>query len=206
MPSSYTASLRFEQQFTGENVNTWGVRLNTLFGRADFAIAGIATIPLTGNYTLTSSNSSDDEARAAILKFTGTVGGIVTIPSVSKTYTVWNANASAVTLSAGGDTVTIDPGDVVDVFCDGADVQPLGYADSGGNLLSIKDYIAQSVLAVAVGSLPAAAGNAGKYLYCNGSTWLPRLPVTTDLSDYTTDQAAKATEALGRAVAFAVAL
>ncbi len=206
MPSSYSARLRFELQFTGENVNTWGVRLNTVVTRVDFAIAGMATVPMSGvPYSLTASNTADDESRAAILKLTGTGGGEATIPAVTKKYTVWNTNTGAVTLTAGGDSVAIDPGDVVDVICDGTDVLPLGFADSGGNLLSIKQWIDAAALASLTG-LPAAAGNTGKYLYSNGATWIPRLPVTTDLSDYTSDQATKTAAARGEAIAFAVAL
>jgi len=210
MPSSYSASLRLELQFTGENVNTWGVRLNSLFTRADFAIAGRAIVALTGaNYALTSSNTADDEARAAVLEFTGTGGCTVTIPSVAKQYTVQNsANAAVVIATGAGATVSVDPGDVVQVVCDGANVEPLGYA-VGGILLSTKDYIAQAILG-ATGSLPAASGNAGKYLFSNGSTWLPRAPVVADLTDYASDQAAKAaaaaTLATARAIAFAIAL
>lgn len=205
MPSSYTASLRFEKQFTGENVNTWGDRLNTLFDRADFAIAGVTTKALTGDYTLTSSNTATDEARAAILKFTGSGSFTVTIPSVSKKYVVVNGCSGTLTVTCGGESVSIDTGDVETVVCDGVDVLPLGYADSGGNLLSIKDYIAAQILGSLAG-LPATAGNAGKYIYTNGTSVSWRLPVTTDLADYTTDQAAREAAALGRAVAFAIAL
>lgn len=210
MPSSYSASLRFELQFTGENVNTWGIRLNSLFSRADFAIAGRATIPLTGaSYALTSSNTADDEARASTLEFTGTGGVTVTIPSLPKKYTVQNSASAAVVISTGaGTTVSVDPGDVVDILCDGTNVEPLGYK-VGATLLSTKDYIAQAVIG-ATGSLPAAAGNTGKYLYSNGSTWLPRTPVVADVSDYASDQATKAAAALvttkALAIAFAIAL
>jgi hypothetical protein len=79
MPSSFSASLRFELQFTGENTNTWGVKLNTALSRVDFAVAGRASIALSGTpYILTVSNLSDDEARASTLEFTG-VGTTVTI-------------------------------------------------------------------------------------------------------------------------------
>lgn len=206
MPSSYSASLRFELQFTGENVNTWGVRLNTLFNRADFSIAGLAPIELSGApYTLTASNTADDQSRAAILKFTGIGGGTVTIPSVSKTYTVWNANAGVVVLTAGGATVSIDPGDVVKVFCDGTDVRPaVGYADSGGNLLSLKDYIAAQVFASSTG--PAVTGNAGKFRTNNGFVESWQFITIANVTDYASDQAAKITAARGEAIAFAVAL
>lgn len=201
MPSSYTASLRFEKQFTGENVNTWGVRLNSGFDRVDFSIAGrVAVVMTAATYTLTSSNSSDDEARAAILAVSGT-GGTIIIPSVSKNYRVENSALTAVVISTGsGTTVQVDPGDVVDVFCTGTAVKTLGY-----NSLSLKDYIASVLLGATIG-LPAVAGNAGKYMYTNGSSVVWRTPITTDLSDYTSDQSTKAADALGKAIAFAIAL
>lgn len=200
MPSSYTASLRFEQQFTGENVNTWGVRLNATTARIDFSIAGRASVIVSGTYALTSANASDDEARAAVIACVGT-GGTLTIPSVTKLYRIENGcSAAVIVTTGGGSTVTVDAGDTTDVHCDGTNVKTPGV---GG--LSYKQYIASAVIG-ATGSLPASAGNAGKYLYSNGSTWFPRLPVVTDISDYGSDQATKIAAARGEAIAFAVAL
>jgi hypothetical protein len=205
MPSSYSASLRFELQFTGENVNTWGVHLNSAISRIDYAIAGIATINTDGGiYTLTATNTADDEARAATLLITG-LGGTVVIPELPKRYRVINDATSAVVISAGNITATVDAGDIVDVVCTGTNVFSQGYTDSGGNRLTIKQYIAAQVLGSLAG-MPATSGNAGKFLYTNGSSALWRLPVTTDISDYTSDQAAKSAAALGRAIAFAIAL
>ncbi len=64
MPSSYSASLRFELQFTGENINTWGTKLNTVFSHVDFTVAGLFTKALTADYALSTANAADDEARA----------------------------------------------------------------------------------------------------------------------------------------------
>src|ERR1700761_6660069 len=101
MPSSWSSSLRFELQFTGENINLWGDKLNTVLNHADFAVAGCLTKALTADYVLSTANAGDDEARAAALKFTGAGPFTVTIPSVSKLYAVWNACAGAVTLTTG---------------------------------------------------------------------------------------------------------
>src|SRR3569833_1296827 len=131
MPSSYSASLRFELQFTGENVNTWGSRLNLALSRVDFSIAGVSTINTDGGtYVLSSSNTADDEARAATLIFTG-LGGAVNIPSVPKHYRLVSRASAAVTVTAGSAAVPVDAGDVVDAVCDGSAVIPLGYRDSG---------------------------------------------------------------------------
>ena len=63
MPSSYTSSLRFELQFTGENLNLWGDKLNAALSRADDAIGGWLTKALTADYTLATANGAADEAR-----------------------------------------------------------------------------------------------------------------------------------------------
>lgn len=169
MPSSWSPSLRFELQFTGENINLWGEKLNAALSRADYAIAGFTTIPLvTSPYALTTANGSADEARSAMLKFTGTSAFTVTIPAVSKTYVVWNACSGIVTLTTGaGATVAIDPGDIVIVLCDGTNVKTLGY---GG--YSIKDYIAAQLLASST-ALPGQLGNSSKWLKTDGTnaTW-----------------------------------
>jgi hypothetical protein len=132
-----------------------------------------------------------------MLKFTGVGGYTVTVPSVSKQYILWNACTGTVTISTGaGATVVMNSGDKIVVWSDGSAVYQLGFAGYG-----LKDYIDQAVLG-ATGSLPAAAGNSGKFIYSNGTAWVPRTPVTTDLSDLTTYTAS----ATALAIAFAVSL
>jgi len=196
MPSSWTPSLRFEQQFTGENINTWGDRLNSVLGRADYAVAGWLTKPLTGHVALTSANDADDEARAATLKFTGGAGPFtVTLPAVSKTYLVWNACAGPVTLTTGaGPSLTIDPGDIVWAASDGAAVTTPGYGGA-----SIKDWVSSVAWSYNAGALPAQTGNAGKFVRTDGVNASWQALSTADLTDY-------ATAVKGLALAFAVAL
>lgn len=182
MPSSWSSSLRFELQFTGENINLWGEKLNTALARADYAIAGWLTKPLTGSTQLSVVNDGPDEARAAMVKFTGTLSqpAMVTIPSVSKTYLVWNAADRAVTLTTGaGAAVTVDPGDIVWAACDGVGVRTPGY---GG--LSIKDYVAAAGFSEV--ELPAQTANAGKYLKTDGTNATWQAPAASDLADYQT--------------------
>ncbi|WP_309607149.1 hypothetical protein [Phenylobacterium sp.] len=194
MPSSWSASLRFELQFTGENINLWGDKLNAVLAHADYAVAGFLTKPLTGNVALATANAGDDEARAAMLKFTGAGPFTVTLPSVSKVYLVWNACAAAVTLTTGaGATVSVDAGDIVQVACDGANVKTPGY---GG--ISIKDWVAATAWTYNAGALPAQAGNAGKFVKTDGVTASWQAVASTDLSDNAAF--------LGRAVALAVVL
>ncbi|WP_421935221.1 hypothetical protein [Phenylobacterium sp.] len=181
MPSSWSPSLRFELQFTGENINLWGEKLNAALSRADYAIAGWLTKPLTGHATLSAVNDGVDEARAAMIRFTGTLAepATVSIPAVSKTYLVWNAADRVVTITAGGTSVPIDPGDIVWVACDGANVRTPGY---GG--LSIKDYVAAAGFSAV--ELPAQAANAGKYLKTDGTSATWQAPSVADLADYQT--------------------
>lgn len=179
MPSSYSASLRFELQFTGENINLWGEKLNSALSRVDSAIAGFTTITLTGAaYTLSTANGSADEARSAILKFTGAPSTIF-IPPVSKRYEVWNACSGPITITTGsGDTVAIEATDRVVVFCDGANVKTLGYG-----AYDLKTYITSQT--AAAGAVPGTVGHLGKFLKVTAdggpSTW--QQPASTDLSD-----------------------
>lgn len=202
MASSATTRLRLEKQGAGENLNTWGApKLNTVFDLIDSAIAGLSTIALTGNYSLTSTNYAADEARSALLKFTGAGPFTVTIPSVSKQYLIWNACTGAVTITTGaGTTVVVDAAAKVVVFCDGSNVGEPGYAGYG-----LKTYIDSAVLS-ATGSLPAVTGNAGKYVYTDGATSYWKAAVVADVSDYASDQAAKLATATGLAVALAIVL
>lgn len=194
MPSSWSPSLRFELQFTGENINLWGDKLNAVLAHADFAVAGFVTKALVGNYILTTANAADDEARAAMLKFTGAGPWTVTIPSLSKTYLIWNACSAGLTISTGsGTVVVVDPGDMLHVFCDGANVNTPGY---GG--LSTKAYIS-SVAFSSSGVLPAQLGNAGKFVKTDGTNGSWAFVNATDVVNLTPTIDA-------RAIAFSIAV
>lgn len=196
MPSSWSPSLRFELQFTGENVNLWGEKLNATLAHADYAVAGWLIKPLTSDTALSSANAADDEARAATIKFTGGAGPFtVTIPAVSKTYLVWNACAGPVTLTTGaGAGAIVDPGDVVWVTTDGATIKTPGYGGA-----SIKEWVSAMAWSGAVGSLPAQPGNGGKVVKTDGTNASWQTLSTADLTDY--PSAVK-----GLALAFAIAL
>ncbi len=196
MPSSWTPSLRFEQQFTGENINLWGEKLNAVLQHVDYAVAGWLTKPLTGNVALTTANAPDDEARTAMVKFTGGAGPFtVTLPAVSKTYLVWNACAGPVVLTTGaGGTVTVDPGDIIWALTDGGAVKTPGYGGA-----SIKDWVSAVAWSYNAGALPAQSGNAGKFVTSDGTNASWQGLSSANLSDY-------ATAVKGLALAFAIAL
>jgi hypothetical protein len=183
MPSSWSPSLRFELQFTGENINLWGDKLNAVLGHADYAVAGWLTKPLTGNSALTTANAGDDEARAAMIKFTGGAGPFtVTLPAVSKAYMIWNACSGPLTLTTGaGTTLSVDAGDIVLAFCDGASVKTPGYGGA-----AIKDWVSNLAWTYNAGALPAQAGNAGKFVKTDGTTASWQALSAADLSDYQT--------------------
>ena len=201
MPSSYTPNDRFEQQFTGENVNTWGNRLNNVIAMIDLAIAGFRTIALTGNYTLTSVNGNDDEARNAILKMTGTGAFAVTIPSVSKVYDIWNACTGTVTITTGaGSTADILPGEIMTVVCDASSVYRVVSQSMGGARLQnvgapvapsdavTKAYADALAWQTQSGILPAQPGNAGSILTTNGTNALWETNTISNIADYASDQ------------------
>jgi len=214
MPSSWSASLRFELQFTGENINLWGDKLNVVLSHADYAIAGWLTKALSGDVALTTANASDDEARAAMIKFTGAGPFTVTIPSVSKSYLVWNACTAAVTLTTGaGATAVVAPAERVGLICDGAGVYRLQPTDfAGARVTSVADpsapqdaatkgYVDATAFAGMSGAFPGQGGNAGKVLRTDGTTPSWQALSTADLADLSTYSTTRNAFAVAMAVA-----
>ena len=110
---------------TGEKGGLWGAITNTNVGTLlEQAVTGARTISISGNYTLTALDGADDEARNAVLVFTGALAGNVNIiiPSVPKTYVVRNStsggNTVTIKTSAGAGAV-IANGNTALVYCDG---------------------------------------------------------------------------------------
>ena len=125
MVSTATSRLRLNKQGTGDNVNTWGTTLNTqALDLTDEAVAGVETIALTGNHTLTATNYVSDQARNMGLRFTGSLvaGATITIPAVEKVYFVVNDAGQTLTFSAGGVTGVVENGRRKWIACDGTDV------------------------------------------------------------------------------------
>lgn len=199
MPSSYT-DLGLEQQAAGENTNTWGApKLNNALGRINNLIGGFYTVTLTGDYSLTTSNSStsqaDNTGRQALLKFNGTLSSnaTITVPSVGMQWCVWNNTNKNLTFTTGaGTTVVVDAGDKNVIWCDGSNVHQIFFGNLG-----LKDYI--GAISASAGAVPGNTGQAGKYLYTDGTNNIWRQPSTSDLSDYQT-------AIVGAQIAFAVAL
>jgi hypothetical protein len=176
MVSTYS-SLGFNKQGTGDNSNTWGVKLNDeVIDLIDEAIRGRAAFACSGAVTLTATNAVSNQARCAILHITSGTGGTVTIPDISKLYLVYNQASGNVVISASGGTdATIESGDATVVFCDGTNVRPLMIAG-----LSLRDYIAAATLSEV--ELPSQTGNSGKFIRTDGTNATWQTILSTDIS------------------------
>jgi microcystin-dependent protein len=138
MPSTYDPLLRLELQAVGENATTWGTKTNNNLELLAQAISGVIDVPLTGtSYTLTTNNGSSDQARNAVLNFTGTLAANcdVIVPSVDKPYIVRNSTSggySVVVKTSAGSGVTVSPGSTQLIYCDSTNVQgPVGGPPTG---------------------------------------------------------------------------
>lgn len=120
---AFSPSIRIEEQAVGANENTWGLVLNTGFELIDAAIAGAVTVALPdANSSLTVADGAPDQARNAVLIFTGTLsaGRDVVIPAVSKIYIVRNQATQAVTVRVSGQPgVAVASGQTTLLWCDG---------------------------------------------------------------------------------------
>lgn len=127
MTSTPTKRLRADKQFTGDNKDTWGIRINNDLDLVDEAF-GVASLTINGNYTLTANNFTSDEGRRLVLQLSGTGmegsgPAMITIPAVDKPYFVDNGCASDVIVGfPGGDTVVIRAGTAFWLYSDGVNV------------------------------------------------------------------------------------
>jgi len=224
MPSSYTSSFRLNIQAPGDNLNTWGTILNNgVFQLLEDALAGAVTQALSGSLTLSSVNGATDQARCLALNITSGTGGTITAPGVKKLYFVRNAASGAVVVTTGaGATASFAAGEVG--FCyspDGINFYKTSVTTAfGGAILTgvgtpsaatdaaTKGYVDGVAFTMAAGALPGQGGNAGKFLSTDGTTasWQTPTVTTSQITDYASDQAAKAAAATKLAVAFAAAL
>lgn len=183
MASTYTASLRFNLQGLGDNINTWGLILNSgVFQLVDTSIAGRYGFTLSGNATLTSVNGGVDQSRNAILDVTGGTGGTLTISAVSKLYYVKNASTGGVTVTCGAGSATVESGEASFVMCDGGNVTkllPKGFpTPANGTDAANKAYV-DGIAFQTTGALPGInPGTAGLFVGNNGTTafWTSPFP------------------------------
>lgn len=182
MPSTYSSRFRLNFQAPGDNLNTWGLVLNSgVFQLLEDAIAKRVAFALSGPKTLTTANGADDEARSAFLDVTSGSGGAITIPAVEKLYAVRNGASGDVSITTGGATnATVKPGEVGWVVSDGANVRRVQFTDYlgaritgvgtpiSGTDAATKAYVdAQAFNAV---NLPGQGpGTVGKFIQSDGS-------------------------------------
>jgi hypothetical protein len=188
MPSSFTPLNRFEEQNPGENLNTWGSKLNAdTIALIDFAISGRMALTPSGPITLTTANGAADQGRSAILDLTSGTGGTITIPALSHVYQVRNnCSGNAVFTTGSGTSATVEPGSFATVICDGTNCYRFAdAADIAVALAAAEAYTDAAAFSSASGNLPGQGGNAGKFLVTNGTSpsWLAitSLNVTTAL-------------------------
>jgi hypothetical protein len=141
MPSSPSPLLGVELQALGENLNTWGdTKLNDVIKRLEEAIAGAVSIAVEANVSLTSTDYVQNQARYAMLIFTGTGGFNITCPATAKMYLVKNSCAAAVTFTHGsGTTVSVGAGAIKWVATDGSDfftAEEIDYLPLAGGTLT----------------------------------------------------------------------
>lgn len=195
MPSSASPNLRLDFQATGENVNTWGNKLNTnALQLLEDAISSRAAFTLSGPKTLTAANFATDEARCAVLDITGGTGGTITIPGVEKLYLVRNAAAGDVILTTGsGTTATFKPGDVGNCFCDNTNVRQAVVRDFQGAKITgvgaptadtdaaTRKFVLDTAFASSSGTFPGQPGNQNRFLGTDGAAagWADPLPLQT---------------------------
>lgn len=129
MASTYTSLLRLEKQANGENDSSWGTKLNTVLDLVDAAIAGRAAVTHSdaASYTLTTANSSSDEARQMIVDVSGalTAARNTVVPTSSKLYCYKNGTSGgyATTVkTSGGTGISVPNGKRTMLACDGTNV------------------------------------------------------------------------------------
>jgi hypothetical protein len=128
MTTAYTSLLGLALPVTGELSGTWGQIVNdSITSLVDTSVAGTTNVSADSNVTLTTTTGASNQARQAILLFSGARTAIrtVTAPAQSKIYTVINATTGgfAVTLVGAGPTtgVTIANGARTVVAWNGSD-------------------------------------------------------------------------------------
>ena len=126
MASSYSTRLKIELINPGEQSGSWGTTTNNNLDKSiEQAIAGVLEVAMGSSSAQTTTLSTgngpqaqaDNQARQAVLRFTGTAGGAggthtVQFPAVQKTYMLINSSSTAtitMRLGASGNTTVLLP-------------------------------------------------------------------------------------------------
>jgi hypothetical protein len=144
MTTAYTSLLGLALPVTGELSGTWGDTVNnSITSLLDTSVAGTTNVSADSNVTLTTTTGASNQARQAILLFSGARTAIrtVTAPAQSKIYTVINATTGgfAVTLVGAGPTtgVTIVAGESAVCAWNGSDFVKVSNTGGSGTFTNL---------------------------------------------------------------------
>jgi len=144
MTTAYTSLLGLALPVTGELSGTWGSVVNdSITSLVDTSVAGTTNVSADSNVTLTTTTGASNQARQAILLFSGARTAIrtVTAPAQSKIYTVINATTGgfAVTLVGAGPTtgVTIVAGESAVCAWNGSDFVKVSNTGGSGTFTNL---------------------------------------------------------------------
>ncbi len=107
MASTFSDRLKIELIGNGEQSGSWGTTTNNNLSQCiEQAIAGVETIAISGDVTLSTGNGpqaqTDNQARQACLIFTGSTTATVTVPAQEKIYHIYNNSSAVITLRITG--------------------------------------------------------------------------------------------------------
>jgi hypothetical protein len=139
--TSPTALLGLALPVQGDLSGTWGDTVNdSITSLLDSAVAGVTTLSVDDNVTLSSTDYVANQARQAIIRWTASNGATtrnVTAPAKSKTYVVINAGTGSIVFRGAGPTagVTITSGEKCVVAW--SDTDFVKVASSAGGVSSV---------------------------------------------------------------------
>lgn len=183
MATAYTSVLRLAQPATGELSGTWGDTVNNnITAMIEQAVTGKATVAMAdANQTLTTANGTTDQARCMMVECTGalTADRNVVCPTATKMYIVNNLTTGShnvVFKTSGGTGITVLPGTIQIVYCDGTNVV--------GGISSVAQYLKSATTSIDVFS--ATAPSSGQVLTATSSTAATWQAVSTPPTTWTT--------------------
>ena len=175
MSSTYTPSLTLTQIGNGEQSGTWGTTTNTNWQLIEDAVAGVATVSVSGTSgaTLSVANGTTDQSRKAVIVVTGATSGTNAIiaPLQPKVYLVSNQTTGGFPITIGattGSVVTIASGLTTLVYCDGTNFNSGITGFTGGNLSITGTISATGTITAPVFSGSLAGGAANQIPYQTG--------------------------------------
>ncbi len=108
MANTYTSPLGVTKPALNDYFNAWHTPANLNYDMLADAIGGVTALTLTGDQTLAITDGADSDGRAHVLNITSSDqhDRVITVPAVSKTYTVRNASSYRVKIKPTAGTAT----------------------------------------------------------------------------------------------------